>query len=65
MEETGKKFNPTEYKNNFNKTNYYEFKLRIPKESKEILERLSLENNISINKLVIDAIEKTYNVIIK
>jgi predicted HicB family RNase H-like nuclease len=48
--------------NQYNRENYFKVGLRIPKEKKQVLQDLAKANNISINKLIVDAIEKTYGV---
>lgn len=51
-----------EYTNNYNKENYYKVALRLPKEKKEILQKIAQQERRSINQLIIIAIEKQYNV---
>ena len=51
-----------EYTNRYNRENYFKVALRIPKEKKEVLQMLQETQHKSINRLIIDAIEKTYNV---
>lgn len=50
-----------EYKNNFNRDNYYSVTLRIPKVCQTQLQELSQTKNKSLNQLIIEAINKTYN----
>ena len=51
-----------EYKNTFNKNNYFTISLRIPKEKREVLQTLSETKHKSVNRLIIEAIEKQYHV---
>lgn len=51
-----------EYKNNFEKTNYYKITLRLPSEKKEVMQELVETKHKSINQLIIEAIEKQYHV---
>ena len=48
--------------NTYNAKNYFKVALRIPKEKKEVLQKLADEENTSINKLIINAVEKFYGV---
>lgn len=48
--------------NEYNKENYFKVALRIPKENKQILQDLADIYDISVNKLIINAIEKTYGI---
>ena len=48
--------------NEYNKTNYFTVTLRIPKEKEELLKELADSEDVSINKLITRAIEKTYGV---
>ena len=50
------------YKNQFEKDSYYKIVLRIPKEKKPVIQMLSETQHKSINYLIINAIEKQYNV---
>lgn len=52
----------TQYKNEYNKNNYFQVALRIPKEKREVLQMLVETKHKSINRLIIEAIEKQYNV---
>ena len=54
--------NIQQYKNDFNKNNYKTYSFRIPKEKEEIMKMLSETQHKSINYLIINAIEKQYNV---
>ena len=48
--------------NEYNKNNYFVVTLRIPKEKAEILKKLAKLEDVSVNKLIIRAIEKRYGV---
>ena len=48
--------------NEYNKTNYFTVTLRIPKEKEDMLKELADSEDVSINKLITRAIEKTYGV---
>jgi predicted HicB family RNase H-like nuclease len=48
--------------NTYNAENYFKVALRIPKEKKEILQKLADDENTSINKLIVNAVEKFYGV---
>lgn len=48
--------------NEYNKANYERIYIRVPKTKKAILEELSRTTGKSINRLAIDALEKTYNI---
>lgn len=48
--------------NEYNAANYFKVALRIPKEKKDVLQQLAKEHNISVNKLIINAIEKEYGI---
>ena len=48
--------------NEYNKENYFKVALRIPKENKQMLQDLADIYDMSINKLIIKAIEKTYGI---
>lgn len=50
------------YKNEFNKNNYFTVTLRIPKEKREVLQMLTETKHKSVNRLIIEAIEKQYHV---
>lgn len=54
--------NTQQYKNEFNKNNYFTVSLRIPKEKREVLQMLTETKHKSVNRLIIEAIEKQYNV---
>lgn len=51
--------------NEYNKENYFKVALRIPKEHRDALQELADAHDISINKLIINAIEKTYGINLK
>jgi hypothetical protein len=55
-------FDAQQYKNEYNKNNYERIYIRVPKSKKEVLEELSKNHNKSINRLTIEALEKTYNI---
>lgn len=48
--------------NTYNLTNYFQVALRIPKEKKEVLQKLADDEQTSINKLIINAVERFYGV---
>jgi predicted HicB family RNase H-like nuclease len=48
--------------NKYHAENYFKVALRIPKEKKEVLQKLADDENTSINKLIVNAIEKFYGV---
>lgn len=48
--------------NEYNKNNYFTVTLRIPKEKEDMLKELADSEDVSINKLITRAIEKTYGV---
>lgn len=50
------------YRNDYNKNNYFKVALRIPKEKREVLQMLTETKHKSVNRLIIEAIEKQYNV---
>ena len=52
----------SEYKNQFNKDNYYTITLRVPKDKREVLQALAKSERRSVNNLIICAIEQQYNV---
>lgn len=54
--------NINEYKNKFNRDNYYAISFRVPKEYRTQLQELSQSEGKSINQLIIDALNKTYNI---
>ena len=51
--------------NEYNKKNYFVVTLRIPKEKEEMLKELADMENTSVNKLIINAMEKTYGISLK
>lgn len=55
-------FDQQKYKNDYNKEKYATLKLTIPKEKKPILTDLAKIHNKSMNRIIIDALEKTYNI---
>lgn len=48
--------------NTYNAENYFKVALRIPKEKKEVLQKLADDENTSINKLIVNAVERFYGV---
>ena len=65
MEETGKKFDKVKYDEQYRKEHYDQLRVWIPKAGKEEIKRKAEEMGIPIAQLVVDAIEKTYNIVIK
>ena len=51
-----------EAQNKYNQANYFKVALRIPKEKKGILEDLADEFKTSVNRVIINAIERHYGV---
>ena len=51
--------------NEYNKENYFKVALRIPKVHRDVLQDLAEEYDTSVNKLIINAIEKTYGISLK
>ena len=54
--------NFTKYKNEYNKNNYCRISIVIPKEKKNIIEKLKASEQKSTNQLFISAVEKQYNI---
>lgn len=54
--------NSTQYKNEYNKNNYCRISIVIPKEKKEVIERLKETEHKSTNQIFISAVEKHYGV---
>lgn len=48
--------------NEYNRENYFKVALRIPKDKKDVLQELADAEEMSINKLIIKAIERQYGV---
>ena len=48
--------------NAYNQENYFKVALRIPKERKPVLQKLADDEKTSINKLIINAIERFYGI---
>ena len=48
--------------NEYNRENYFQVALRIPKSKKQMLQELADLEGTSINKLIISAIEKQYGI---
>lgn len=55
-------FDATKYKNEYNKEKYYNAKIKIPKEKKEVLDALAKSTGKSINRLFVEAVEKVHSV---
>lgn len=55
-------FDANQYKKEFNKVKYAEFKIRIPKEKKEEIDHLVRVTGKSTNRLFVEAVEKVHNV---
>lgn len=55
-------FKQSQYITDFQKENYDEFKVRMPKGSKEKVKALAKENRLSVNALITQSIEKTYKI---
>lgn len=51
-----------ETQNKYNQANYFKVALRIPKNKKSVLEDLASEFNMSVNRVIINAIERYYGV---
>ena len=51
-----------EAQNKYNQANQFKVALRIPKDKKGVLEDLAEEFNTSINRVIINAIERHYGV---
>ena len=51
-----------EAQNKYNQANYFKVALRIPKDKKSVLEDLADEFKMSINRVIINAIERHYGV---
>ena len=56
------KFNETTYKADFAREKYDRIAFTVYKGGKEILQSLAKENHLSINALITQSIEKTYNI---
>ena len=48
--------------NKYNQENYFKVALRIPKDKKDVLQNLADSEHTSINKLIINAVERFYGV---
>ena len=48
--------------NEYNKNNYFVITLRIPKEKEATLKEIADAEDVSVNKLIVRAIEKTYGI---
>lgn len=51
-----------ELTNEYNKNNYFVVTMRIPKDKEAALKELADAEDVSVNKLIIRAIEKTYGI---
>lgn len=51
-----------EAQNRYNQANYFKVALRIPKDKKGVLEDLANEFKTSVNRVIINAIERHYGV---
>ena len=56
------KFNETTYKADFAREKYDRIAFTVYKGGKEILQSLAKENHLSVNALITQSIEKTYNI---
>ena len=54
--------NKYEANNQYVKENYFKVTFRIPKTHRDVLQELAEEYETSVNKLIINAIEKTYGI---
>ena len=52
----------SDYKKQYERENYALLKIRIPKSKKAVVDALVETQHKSINRIFIDAVEKTYNV---
>lgn len=55
-------FDANQYKNQFNKDTYANFKIRVPKSKKQVIDELAQLTGKSINRLFVEAVEKMYHV---
>ena len=55
-------FDANQYKNQFNKETYANFKIRVPKSKKQVIDDLAQSTGKSINRLFIEAVEKMHHV---
>lgn len=55
-------FDAQKYSNQYNKNNYYEVKVRLPKDKKQTMKELSERTGKSINALFVEAVEKQHGV---
>ena len=55
-------FDAQQYSNKYNRETYYEVKVRLPKEKKQVMKELSELTGKSINTIFIEAVEKQHNV---
>ena len=55
-------FDSNAYKNKFNKEKYANYKIRIPKEKKSVIDDLIISTGKSVNRIFIEAVEKVHYV---
>ena len=55
-------FNETKYKTEFNKNNYDNIMVRVKKGKRSELQKIAEKENISLNKMFIDAVKEKYNI---
>ena len=65
MEEIGKTFDKVKYDELYRKEHYKQLRVWLPKEGKDEIDRKARELGVPVAQLVIDAIEKTYNITIR
>lgn len=58
-------FDNMAYNNEYKKTNYDRVTILVPKGKKDELKDLAAERRVSVNELIITAIEKYYHIFIK
>lgn len=51
-------FDPNKYKDDFNRANYDDIKIRVPKGMREEIAKTAAERGLSLNKYIISLIEK-------
>lgn len=55
-------FDSNAYKNQFNKDKYANYKIRVPKEKKSVIDDLVISTGKSINRIFVEAVEKIYHI---
>lgn len=60
MDVNAMSFDQTKYKNDFNKSNYDRIAFNVPKGKKAEMKKVADEKGISINQLIINALEECY-----